>query len=393
MKKNILFTAIILTISVGFLFISAYGQTSIILIPKETPQEKYAIDNFPGSDNTSTELDEEEIAQLVDLIKIGAFGEIHSLIIIHNDNIVLEEYFHGWTRHMLHGCNSITKSLTSALIGIAIDQGLINGVDDKLLTFFPRYDDIENPDERKQLITLEHVLSMSAGFQWDETSTLYTDREGKFNPENDAIKMVLSSDWIKYVLDLPMSAEPGTKFVYNSGCSHLLSAIIENTTGQSAEYFAKENLFNRLGITEWVWEADPNGITTTGWGLYLHPVNMAMFGYLYLNNGRLNGEQIVPEAWVKESTAKHIKWVCNEFFGDYGYQWWRFRGKAVEDYLETNDLFYAWGYLGQYIFIIPHLNMVVVTTAGNFNKADAAYNILFDFILPAVNYGIEKFRD
>jgi len=204
------------------------------------------------------------LAELVNLIEIGEFGNIQSLIIIHNDSLALEEYFMGWTRHMRHFCSSVTKSFSSALIGIAIDQGKIGGVDEKLLNFFPEYDDIANLDERKESINLENVLTMSAGFVWNESTTPYIDSEGNPNPENDLTKLGESSDWIKYMLDVPISDDPGTKWNYNSGGSHLLSGIIQNRTGQSAEDFAKENLFNALGITNWEWESDPNGITIGG---------------------------------------------------------------------------------------------------------------------------------
>lgn len=338
---------------------------------EETPQDNYAIDALPGSDTPPYELDEEILTGLVNLIEAGDFGNIHSLIIIHNDNLVLEEYFMGWTRHMRHLCASTTKSFTSALIGIAVDQGKLNGVDETLLSFFPEYSDIANPDERKESITLENVLTMSAGFTWNELSTPYG------TPENDSSKMGRSSDWIKYMLDLPMSDNPGTKFVYNSGCTILLSGIIAKETGQSAEEFAKDNLFNALGITNREWQSGPNEISNTGWGLFLHPVNMAMFGYLYLKNGLLNGEQVVPEDWIKESTSKHI--------ASYGYQWWILPNAIAEAHPGAAGAYYALGYGGQYIFVLPNLNMVVVATAENYGKHQgSAFTFLRDYIFPAL---------
>jgi len=371
MKKKILSTANFLIILILLLFFSACGTPDLEL-PVEYPQDAYAIDSLTGSDNGSYELDEEELAEVVERIEKGRYGNIHSLVIIHNDSLVLEEYFREWTRHMLHPCYSVTKSFTSALIGIAIEQGYINGVDDKLLGFFTEYDDIENLDQRKKSITLEHVLTMSSGFEWDEISVPYVDRQGNPNYENDVIELSQSSDWIKHMLDVPMNFDPGSEFVYNSGGTHLLSGILTHTTGQSAEDFAEGNLFKALGITDWEWESDPNGITVTGWGLSLHPVNMAMLGYLYLKNGRLNGQQIVPEDWVEESTAKHtvidnFVWIMNGKM-DYGYQWWRFNDSMFDtmwrgDPPKVNDLFNASGFGGQYIYIVPHLDMVVVITA------------------------------
>jgi CubicO group peptidase (beta-lactamase class C family) len=343
----------------------------------ETPQDKYAIDNLPGADTPLYELDEEILAELVNQIEAGDFGNIHSLIIIHNDRLVLEEYFMGWTRHMRHRSFSVVKSFTSALIGIAVDQGWINDLDEKLLSFFPEYDDIEHLDERKESITLENVLTMSAGFPWEELSRLPTD------PENDLYKLVISSDWIKYMLDLPMSDDPGTKFVYNSGGAILLSGILANKTGQSAEEFAEDNLFNTLGISNWEWEAGPNEITNASWGLSLHPVNFAMFGYLYLKNGLLNGEQVVSEDWVNESTSNHID--------PYGYQWWMLHGYSwwddmvVEAHPGTDGAYQATGYGGQLILVLPNLNMVLVSTAEDLVTHQLPkYRMLLDYILPAL---------
>jgi CubicO group peptidase (beta-lactamase class C family) len=329
----------------------------------ETPQDKYAIDNLPGSDTPPYELDEEILAELVNKIEAGVFGNLHSLIIIHNDSLVLEEYFQGWTRHMRHYCNSVTKSFTSALIGIAVDQGWINDLDEKLLSFFPEYDDIANLDAKKESITLKNVLTMTSGFKWNEFDLPYG------NPENAANKMTGTSDWIKYMLDLTMDndTDPGTKFTYNSGNTQLLSGIILNKTGQSAEEFAKDNLFNALGITSWEWQTGPNEITNTGWGLSLHPVNMAMFGYLYLKNGLLNSEQVVSEDWIAESTSKHTDY--------YGYQWYVEENEA---YPEAGGMYNAFGAGGQFIFVLPNLNMVVVFTAEHSTVRDIFYEYILN---------------
>jgi CubicO group peptidase (beta-lactamase class C family) len=360
MNKKISFTILMLSISAILLFINSCCLESDPPCP--TPQTQYAIDTLPGCDDCPLELDKAMLAELVEDIKEGEYGKIHSLIIIHNTGLALEEYFMEWTRHMLHPCFSATKSFTSALIGIAIKQGYISGVDEMLLSFFPEYDDIENLDERKESITLENVLTMTAGFTWDETSIPYRDNEGNPNLENDYMKLLLlSDDWIKSVLDLPMSNDPGEQHVYNSGCTTLLSGIIENETGQTAEEFAKEHLFSKIGITKWEWETGTAGMTNTGSGLYLHPVNMAMFGYLYLKNGVLNGEQIVAENWVKESTSPHIEVrdpVSGELIGYYGYEW---RTN------EADPAFNAYGFGGQVILVLPSIDLVLVTTAENGN--------------------------
>jgi CubicO group peptidase (beta-lactamase class C family) len=373
MKDNILSVARFLSILSVLLFISGCPN----------PQNQYAIDDLPGCDDCTATLDEAILAELVSKIEDGDYGNIHSLIIIHNDSLALEEYFGEWTRNMLHPCFSATKSFTSALIGIAIAQGYISGVDETLLSFFPEYDDIENLDERKESITLENVLTMTAGFTWDELSTPYRDNEGNPNLENDLAKMGESDDWIRHMLNLPMSDDPGTEWNYNSGGSHLLSGILQKGSNQSLEDFAEDNLFSTLGITNWKWESDPNEITTGGWGLSLHPVDMAMFGYLFLKNGLLNGEQIVSENWVNISTAKHIEIIDIEsgsHNSDYGYQWWRILPR------NSRNFYFALGNGGQFIIILPDLNMVVVMTAENSAEdyVSLAFQILFGHIVPAV---------
>ena len=365
MKKKIVSVLSFTTILAVFLFISACPN----------PQKKYAIDSLPGCDECPYVLDEAILTELVNRIEDGAYGNIHSLIIIHNDSLALEEYFMDWSRDMLHHCNSVTKSVTSALVGIAIEQDKIDGVDGKLLDFFPEYTDIANLDDRKESITLEHVLTMTAGFTWDETAP-YLNPDGSPNMENDAMKLSASDDWIKYMLNLSMSDAPGTTWNYNSGCTVLLSGIIANKTGQSAEEFAKKNLFSKIGITNWDWETGPNGITNTGWGLSLHPVDMAMFGYLFLKKGQLNGKQIVPEDWVSESTREHITII-------YGYQWWPLLDFRIIGHPEAKGAFYAIGYGGQQIMIIPNINMVIVTTAANPGQEEFIFDMLLD-ILSAV---------
>ena len=367
MKEKLLSLISIFTVLAVFLFSSACPNL----------KNHYAIDSLPGCDDCPGVLDEETLDELVNKIEDGDYGNIHSLIIIHNDSLALEEYFGEWSRDMLHACFSVTKSVTSALLGIALDQDKIDGVEGKLLNYFPEYNDIKNFDERKESITLKHLLTMTAGFTWNETNPPYLDSEGNPNLENDAIKLHESRDWMKHILDLPMSDNPGTKWNYNSGCTILLSGIIAKETGQSAEEFAKENLFSKIGITNWEWDTSLDGITNTGWGLQLHPVDMAMFGYLFLNNGLLHGEQIVSENWVNESTRKHMS--------IYGYHWYVLPDGMIKDHPEAHDIFYATGYGGQHIMIVPSINMVIVTTAENFaGHGGALFDMLFDYILLAV---------
>lgn len=265
----------------------------------------------------------------------------------------------------------------------------LSPLDAQLLSFFPEYQCIRNMDALKEAITLEDVLTMTAGFSWNELSTPYT--FGIIpNAFNDMTRMFFSRDYIKYVLDKPMATEPGTVWTYNSGSLDLLSGIITNATGQTAEDFAAEQLFQPLGIFDWEWNEAPQGISETGAGLSLHPVDMAMFGYLFLKKGQLQGKQIVPEDWVEASTAEYVSEITmngQTLNLRYGYLWWILPVDAtVGDSLQLNEIYCALGYGGQCIFIVPELDMVVVSTASNFGIAAgmfSGFKFLSDYILPA----------
>jgi len=395
MKKKIFLGTTIIVIAAVTVFLYSFLNYAFIALPLETPQAEYAIDSLNSSIDSSPALDENKISELINHINAGDFGKIHSLVIIHNDRLALEKYFLGWNRHMLHPCWSATKSITSALIGIALDQNKISELDQKVFTFFSEYNDFANLDERKKSITIAHLLTMTSGYPWDEISRPYVKilatffkGEDVYSTKNDGSKLALSSDWIKYMLDYPMKTAPGDEFVYNSGCSILLSGILKKATGQSAEAFAAKNLFDAIGITDWQWETGPDGVTNTGWGLRLHPVDMAMFGYLYLKNGRLNGKQIISKKWVQDSIKKrvlNIKMPRRKGLEDYAYHWWLFAEAGVNENLKTNTMFFAKGAGGQLIFVIPHLEMVVVLTAENWRNMVREYDILFDYIIPAAN--------
>jgi len=196
--------------------------------------------------------------------------------------------------------------------------------------------------------------------------------------------MSQSEDWIKYVLDQPMIAEPGAEFVYSSGGSHLLSGILQNRSGQTAEDFCAANLFGPLGITSWEWTADPSGRSFGGAGLALHPVNLAMLGYLFLHKGRYSGVQIVSEDWVAVSTQQQITATIQNTELAYGYQWWRLSDAVAAQYLQVNDIFYTAGAGGQHVFVIPHLHLVVTTTAANYNNQADVFEAVLRWVVPAV---------
>ncbi len=305
------------------------------------------------------------VAMLDEIHKQGQ--AIHGVLVVRNGYLVLEAYFYPFKGESRHWIASATKSFTSALIGIAIDKGHIDGVNHKLLDFFPDRT-VANVDARKRAITLEHVLTMSSGLDWPT-----------HGPQEDLYAQYSQSkDLVQFVLDRPMAHDPGTRFVYNSGGAHLLAAIIQKTTGMRAQEFARTNLFAPLGISNAFWLSDQNGINWGEGGLALVPRDLAKFGYLYLNNGVWDGQSVVPEAWVKASTAPHIE-TGDLGYGlshHYGYQWW----------VDDDGVYKATGSAGQRLFVMPKQGMVVTFVGGasGLDSDIVPETLLKSFILPAV---------
>jgi len=333
--------------------------------------ETGAFDEWTTDTPASQHLDVEILNRMTESLREGDYGRVHSLLIARNGVLVYEEYFRGATREGLHQVYSVTKSFTSALIGIAIAEGHIEGVDTPLLDFFSTYETVENMSPRKAQITLEDVLNMQTGLQWDEWSTPYD------HPNNPTALLSRSSDWMKFMLDLPMANEPGTDFTYNSGATMLLAGILKNTTGRTAEDYAREKLFDPLGIDRYTWREGPNDITNTGWGLFLTPREMARFGHLILMKGQWGDRRIVPEAWIDVLAEPAST------FGDgtgYTYQWWLMLMPDGSRYVP-----YAEGYGGQFIFVLPWLDMVVVSTAINYTSSSNIRALLNAFVFPAAD--------
>lgn len=268
-----------------------------------------------------------------------------------------------------HAIYSCTKNIISTLIGIAIDQGLLISVNQNILDFFPEHE-IANLDAYKQAITIENLLTMTSGLNWTEMVP-YSD------PANTYNIWKTSENWVQFVLDRPMATEPGSVFNYNTGASHLLSAIIQKVTEESTFRFAQKHLFEPIGIKyrDVVWVTDPQGIEVGGTGLALTAQDMARYGYLYLNNGIWDGKQIVSSKWVEMSTKAYIQRESWPFGYDYAYHWW-----IYPDF----NAYVAMGYGGQRIFVIPDAELVVIFTAKIYNpESDWAINLLSTYIIAA----------
>jgi CubicO group peptidase (beta-lactamase class C family) len=306
-------------------------------------------------------LDPAAIKKLVAAIRAGEYSDIHSLLVIRHDQLAVEEYFSGpderrdtvvgsrplgnvqFNASTLHDGRSVTKSVVSILFGIARSQGTVPGIDTPVLSLFPQYKDLRTPERLK--VQLRHLLSMSPGWAWDESSKAYGD------PLNSETAMDHQPDRIRYILSQPMVHVPGEKFEYDGGTTVLLASIIEHGTGMPIDRYAQKVLFGPLGITHYEWLHYPDGAPIAASGVRLLPRDMAKIGLLYLHKGNWHGKTVVPASWVTESTTPHVP-------GDfYGYHWWLGKTSAGTDAV-------AVGYGGQRVLVDPGQDMVVVITAG-----------------------------
>ncbi len=368
--KNELFRIIknILLFCVTVSLISCYtNDTDQVLVPETNPE-------WRTSSPENQHLNNVILQNLIIRINNNAFGNIKSLLVARNNYLVFEHYFNGADRNQMHSLYSVTKSITSIVTGIAIKKENNIDVNNKIENYFPEYQ--SEFDSLKSLITIKDILTMTAGFDWNELLLSYSD------PQNDFNKLYSSNDRIGYVLHKAITYTPGTTFIYNTGLPLLQSSILKQSCNISVADYTVLNLFNPLGIVTWSWDTSPDSITNTGNGLALRPADLALIGQLMLNNGNWNGYQIITQEWINESTGKSVT-INSEY--NYGYYWWRFSDQSsVVSNLPVNDLYFAWGYGNQFLFIIPVYNMLVVITADNGENNFPVFNILKDFVFQAV---------
>lgn len=355
-----------------FLVVTALGcrQTSDknSTTQNATPKEDISI-----SKPEDVGIDRQVITELIDSIKSGFYPNRHSLLIYKDDKLVLEEYFTGrdenwgndigiiqYNDSLLHDMRSVSKSIVSACIGIAISQGKIKSVDQPVFDFFNDYKQYNN--EGREKLTLYHLLTMTSGLKWNE-EVPYD------HPENSEIQMINSGDGIGFVLSREITSEPGTKWRYNGGTTEVLAEIINRVSGKNIHEYAKEFLFKSIGISRSEWTISPlTNSPAAASGLRLTAKDMLKFGVLFLKNGKWGTKQIVPEEWVKASLSSHINLQDG---GGYGYQFWVLNYTLQENTLTIPA---AVGNGDQRIYFDHQNNMLVATTAGNYNKWDIENN-------------------
>jgi CubicO group peptidase (beta-lactamase class C family) len=306
-------------------------------------------------------IDRDALCRMADRL-VASAADIHSVLIIRGGKLLFERYFSGpdevdnrrvrnvvFNADTLHDIKSVSKSVASLAAGIAIDRGLIASIDEPILNFFPELSDMRSPERDR--FKLVHALTMSMGQKWVEATPQTGD------DDNDEARMNRSSDSCRYVLGLPVTAPPGQEFFYNTGALALVSAIMRKATGRPLDEFARDVLFEPLGITTVEWKRR-KGDTDAGGGLRLRSRDMAKVGQLVLDGGRWNGRQIVSKAWIDASMTPRFE-ASSAYF--YGYLWWL--GRSLHSGREVHWAG-ALGRGGQSIRIVPELDLVVVVTAG-----------------------------
>ncbi len=291
---------------------------------------------------------------------------LKSLLVHYKGEFVGEDYFGVDVQNTIYQVRSVTKSVVSILIGIAIEKDLLSGTDlliSEGLNAFPH-----NYEDGKDELTVEHLLTMCSGFEWNEMGG------------NEYGQWMQSQNKINYVLDKQLINMPGTVFNYNSGTSHLLSVILTDAAGESAFDYAITNLFNPLGIENVAWRNIGAGYYNGGSDLMLTARDLVKIGELYLNNGSYNGDQIVSSDWVNRSISSKISTGRNFYGSEYGYLWW------LEN-IQGEECFYAMGYGGQFLFIFPDMELIIVATSNSStsgNAADQQWLRVYDFIADQV---------
>ncbi|MDH3733100.1 MAG: beta-lactamase family protein [Gemmatimonadota bacterium] len=275
----------------------------------------------------------------------SAIPRFRSLLVVKDGRLVVEEYFGGRTRQSLHDVRSVTKSIVGTLAALAVEEGHISSLDDRIEDYLAP--GVATLDIEQGLITVRHLLTMTSGFQWDESGGI-----------GDYGLWIRSDDHIETLLDRPIVNPPGSGFVYNSAAVHLLGVLIEEAVGETLGAFANRALFAPLGIDDVQWEPLTRGYVNGGSGIDLTARDLARFGQLYLQEGVSGTTRLLPESWVGSATSPQFGWRSSYGALDrytYGYLWWVSESETERAYL-------AWGYGGQFVYVVPSLNLVVVAT-------------------------------
>ncbi len=335
-------------------------------------------DGWPTSKPSAVGIDVGRIADMVTAIVEGEMALTHSVLVARHGKLVVEEYFYGFDRDTWHDMRSASKTVTSTLIGLAIQENRIESTAAPALSFFPNYRRYANWDARKSQITVRDLLTMSSGLDANDSDPTSVASEGAYQSQT------ARPDWIKLALDAPMISDPGAQPLYGGANPLILGGILARTVGEPVEWFAHRTLLGPLGIEKYRFLLDPTGVVYMGGGMHLRPRDMLKYGQLYLDGGVWQGRRILSEEWIHESWGRYGRLAPLDRNGhQYGYLWWHHKYDVGDETVETLE---ARGAGGQYVFVAPALDLVIVITAGNFRtgKTRQPEEIIRRFVLPAV---------
>ena len=335
-------------------------------------------DGWSTASPSDVGIDPGPIGDMVRAVAEGDLAYTHGVLVARHGQLAVEEYFYGFDRETLHDMRSASKTITSTLVGLAVQEGRIAGSAAKALEYFPQYRRYANWDSRKADITVRHLLTMSSGLDANDSDYQSTAAESRYQSQT------VRPDWIKLALDAPMLEDPGTQPLYGGANPMILGGILANVVEEPVEWFAHRTLFEPLGIESYKFFLDPTGVVYMGGGLWMRPRDMAKYGQLYLDGGSWQDQRVLGAEWIDESWEKYGALRPLERNGhQYGYLWWHHFYEVDGRTIATLE---ARGNGGQYIFVAPSLDLVVVITSGNFRngRTREPEDILLRFILPAV---------
>lgn len=297
------------------------------------------------------------------LSAVSGIPQISGFIVYQHDEILVEEYWRGNNRNRHQNIKSASKSILSTLVGLAIAQGHIESIDDPIEKYIPQYFEGLEPVEKRK-ITVHHLLTMSSGLE----STSF----GNYG------RWVASRDWVRAALAGDLLSEPGTEMHYSTGDTHILSAVLTAATGVSTRVYAERELFRKMGVRIGGWDRDPQGIYFGGNNMALNPAALLAYGRMHLDEGVVNGEQLVSKEWVRETLTKRFNGISYNPRGhNYGYLWWN-------NIFGGHEAWFAWGYGGQYVFVLPSLDAVVVLTGNPDARGRGANNLIYQVMDEAI---------
>jgi CubicO group peptidase (beta-lactamase class C family) len=370
----------------------------ILFTTSVVPQQASRADDWQTASTDSVGVDSVQLTKLTQSIRAWPELGVHAVLIERNGRLIYEEYFEGFderwglplgrvkmTAESKHDLRSITKSVVSALVGIAHGEGKIQSLDEPIVKWFPEYPELDTPERRR--VTLAHALSMTSGFDWNE-DVPYND------PRNDEIRMTRDAQPLRYALARPFAKDPGAEFKYNGGLTQVVAAVLVRATKTSLQDYARTKLFERLGITDVEWVGNLAGMPAAASGLRLRARDLAKIGSLYLNGGKWKGKQVIPASWIELSTRRQFRFPARTGadaggeFG-YGYFWWYSCYPSAKGLIEART---AVGNGQQRVFVLPTANMVVTIFGGRYNDFTTGNTlgrrILLEHVIPAVKNGI-----